>query len=74
MVFSAVVRDDVILSELTLARVLDLLDGIQDEVEDVVVWFGNNVVAVRQGNGRVTRFGGDAGPGLRLVTDDTDAG
>jgi hypothetical protein len=55
MLYVAVHRDEMILSEPRLADLLALLVDIHDTDEDVAVWFGPHVVCVRHGqDGRIT--------------------
>ena len=55
MLYTAVHRDELILSEPELGQVLSLLADLQDCDEDCAVWHRPHVVCVRHGpGGRVT--------------------
>ena len=43
MLFFAIHRDEVILSEFTLDHILDLLADLNDSDEDCVIWHGPHV-------------------------------
>ncbi len=56
MLFTATTCDQALFSEFSLDTILNLLDGAQSPEEDVTIWQGSRVAAVRHGCGRVTRF------------------
>jgi hypothetical protein len=68
--YSAIIRDDIVLSERSLGAVLRLVRDLRENAVDVCVWQGCRVAAVAHGDGRVTRFEQPEDAGRPGVFDD----